>query len=102
MTRSSALSSQTPERHVDTAQPPYGNTRRLITKADVGNNANRAHNSVLPGNAAVKDASGKFIADNAKTVVGADKGISTVETSATGTLSLSASTTAVRDTYSSP
>ena len=47
--------------NVDKAAPPYGCTRRLITDADVGGNANRAHSSVVPGGAAVKDASGKFI-----------------------------------------
>jgi hypothetical protein len=47
--------------NVDQAKPPYGNTRRLITDADVSNDANRAHSSVLPGNAAVKDAAGQFI-----------------------------------------
>jgi hypothetical protein len=46
---------------VDTAKPPFGNTRRLITAADVKQDANRAHSSVVPGGAAVKDAAGKFI-----------------------------------------
>jgi hypothetical protein len=47
--------------NVDESKPPFGNTRRLITSADVKNDANRAHSSVVPGNAAVKDASGQFI-----------------------------------------
>lgn len=47
--------------NVDQASPPYGNTRRLITDADVKGDANRAHSSVQPGGAAVKDASGKYI-----------------------------------------
>jgi hypothetical protein len=47
--------------NVDESRPPYGNTRRLITSADVGNDDRRAHSSVVPGNAAVKDAAGKFI-----------------------------------------
>ncbi|HEY2412478.1 MAG TPA: hypothetical protein VGI40_09565 [Pirellulaceae bacterium] len=47
--------------NVDEAKPPYGNTRRLITNADVKNDDRRAHSSVVPGNAAVKDAAGKFI-----------------------------------------
>jgi hypothetical protein len=47
--------------NVDQSQPPYGNTRRLITNADVKNDDRRAHSSVVPGGAAVKDASGKFI-----------------------------------------
>jgi hypothetical protein len=46
---------------VDQQASPYGNTRRLITAADVKNDANRAHSSVVPGGAAVKDAFGKFI-----------------------------------------
>ena len=46
---------------VDQAPPPYGHTRRLITAADVQNNANRAHSCVVPGGAAVKDAAGKFL-----------------------------------------
>ena len=47
--------------NVDKAAPPFGNTRRLITNADVKGDAKRAHSSVTPGGAAVKDASGKFI-----------------------------------------
>jgi hypothetical protein len=46
---------------VDKVAPPFGHTRRLITAADVKNDAKRAHGSVVPGGAAVKDASGKFI-----------------------------------------
>jgi len=41
--------------NVDDSDPPYLNTRRLITDADVGGNANRAHSSVQPGGSAVKD-----------------------------------------------
>jgi len=47
--------------NVDQAAPPYGNTRRLITDADVKNDARRAHSSVVPGGAAAKDAAGKFL-----------------------------------------
>jgi hypothetical protein len=47
--------------NVDESKPPYGNSRRLITNADVNNDDRRAHSSVVPGNAAVKDAAGKFI-----------------------------------------
>lgn len=47
--------------NVDQAKPPYQNTRRLITDADVGGNEKRAHSSVQPGGAAVKDAEGNFI-----------------------------------------
>ncbi len=47
--------------NVDKAAAPYGNTRRLITDADVKGDAKRAHSSVTPGGAAVKDSAGKFI-----------------------------------------
>lgn len=47
--------------NVEQSKPPFGNTRRLITDADVKKDANRAHSSSVPGGAAVKDASGKFI-----------------------------------------
>ena len=50
-----------PTVNVDHASPPYGNTRRLITDADVKNDAGRAHSSVVPGGAAVKDASGHYL-----------------------------------------
>lgn len=46
---------------VDKAEPPYGNTRRLITQADVKHDHKRAHSSVMPGGAAVKDSAGKFL-----------------------------------------
>lgn len=46
---------------VDQALPPFGDTRRLITAADVKGDAKRAHSSVTPGGAAVKDAAGKFV-----------------------------------------
>lgn len=46
---------------VDKTAPPFGNTRRLITAADVKNDAKRAHSSVVPGGASPKDASGKFL-----------------------------------------
>ncbi|SFJ36821.1 BPSS1187 family protein [Planctomicrobium piriforme] len=46
---------------IDTAPPPYGNTRRLITAVDVGNNADKAHNCVQPGGNSPKDAEGKFV-----------------------------------------
>lgn len=47
--------------NVDQVPPPYGNSRRLITDADVKKDDKRAHSSSAPGGAAVKDASGKFI-----------------------------------------
>lgn len=46
---------------VDDHAVPYGNSRMLITHADVKNNAGRAHSSSVPGSAAVKNAAGKFI-----------------------------------------
>ncbi len=46
---------------VDASVPPYQNSRRLTTQADVKNDANRAHGSVTPGGSAVKDKDGKFI-----------------------------------------
>lgn len=45
---------------VDASAPPFGNTRRLITRFDVKGDARRAHGSVVPGNSAAKDADGKF------------------------------------------
>ena len=47
--------------NVDHTPAPFGNTRRLITDADVRNDAKRAHSSVVPGSAAVKNASGAYI-----------------------------------------
>jgi len=47
--------------NVDLQQPPYGNTRRLVTTADVKQDAKRAHSAAAPGGAAVKDPSGKFV-----------------------------------------
>ncbi len=46
---------------VDDTAAPYGNTRRLITDCDVGGDAGRAHSGVIPGGAACKDATGKFV-----------------------------------------
>ena len=47
--------------NVEQSKPPFGNSRRLITDADVKKDANRALSSSVPGGAAVKNASGKFI-----------------------------------------
>ena len=47
--------------NVDEVAPPYGNSRRLITDADVKGDAKRAHSSVQPGGSAVKDAEGRLI-----------------------------------------
>jgi hypothetical protein len=46
---------------VDTNKPPYENSRRLITNADVKKSADKAHGASVPGGAAVLDGSGKFI-----------------------------------------
>jgi hypothetical protein len=43
--------------NIDTAKPPYGNTRCLITCIDVQNDAGRAHTIVVPGG---KDAMGQW------------------------------------------
>jgi hypothetical protein len=50
-----------PQVNVDKASPPYSNTRRLITEADVKNDPNRAHGAVVPGGNSPKDKSGKFL-----------------------------------------
>lgn len=47
--------------NVDKTSPPYGDTRRLITDADVKNDARRAHGCVVPGGSAIKDVTGKFV-----------------------------------------
>ncbi len=47
--------------NVDKVSAPFNNTRSLITDADVKGDEKRAHSSVTPGGAAVKDASGKYI-----------------------------------------
>jgi hypothetical protein len=47
--------------NVEKSRPPYGNTRRLITDADVKGDHKRAHSSAIPGGAAVKNAKGKFV-----------------------------------------
>jgi len=46
---------------VDAVEPPYQNSRSLITQADVGGKADRAHGAVTPGGSAVKGKDGKFI-----------------------------------------
>lgn len=45
---------------VDHAAPPFENTRRLTTAADVKGDHNRAHSSTIPGGSSPKDASGKY------------------------------------------
>lgn len=47
--------------NVDQTKPPYGNSRRLITDADVKGDAKRAHSSVTPGKASAVDAQGKYL-----------------------------------------
>ena len=47
--------------NVDEAKAPYKNSRQLITKADVGNNAKRAHSASTPGKSSVKDKNGKYL-----------------------------------------
>jgi hypothetical protein len=46
--------------NVDKTPPPYGNTRRLISDADVKGDHNRAHSSSTPGGAAVMGPDGKY------------------------------------------
>ena len=46
---------------VDGSKPPYGNTRRLITEADVNHDAKRAHSSVAPGKGSPKSPSGAYL-----------------------------------------
>ncbi|QEG38132.1 BPSS1187 family protein [Roseimaritima ulvae] len=49
--------------NIDDAQPPYENSRRLITAADVGGDARRAHSSVTPGGSSPKAADGSLLFD---------------------------------------
>jgi hypothetical protein len=47
--------------NVDREKFPFGNTRRLITDADVNNDPKRAHGCVVPGKSAVRGADGQFV-----------------------------------------
>ncbi len=47
--------------NVDQAEPPYGNTRRLISDAEVGGDPRRAHSAVTPGRSSPKDAEGNLL-----------------------------------------
>jgi hypothetical protein len=47
--------------NVDRMTPPYQNTRRLITDADVKGDDKRAHSCVVPGSASPKSADGQFL-----------------------------------------
>ncbi|QDV21902.1 BPSS1187 family protein [Aureliella helgolandensis] len=49
--------------NVDQTQAPYQNSRRLITAADVGGDAGRAHSSVTPGSASPENAQGEKLFD---------------------------------------
>ncbi len=46
---------------VDKQAYPYNQSRQLITSADVGGNADRAHSGSVPGKAAMTDKQGKYI-----------------------------------------
>ncbi len=47
--------------NVDQTPPPYDNSRRLISAADVGNDAQKAHSSVTPGGASPKTDDSQFL-----------------------------------------
>ncbi len=47
--------------NIDESEPPYENTRRLITNADVSGKADRAHGASTPGGASPKGPDGKFL-----------------------------------------
>ncbi|MCA9034433.1 MAG: hypothetical protein KDA91_04840 [Planctomycetaceae bacterium] len=47
--------------NVDKTSPPFMNSRSLITDADVSGDTRRAHSSVVPGGAAVKNTAGEFV-----------------------------------------
>ncbi len=47
--------------NVDQATAPFANSRRLISAADVGQDANRAHSSVTPGKASPQNEDGAFL-----------------------------------------
>ncbi|MFN7140228.1 MAG: BPSS1187 family protein, partial [Limisphaerales bacterium] len=47
--------------NVDQSSPPYGNTRRLVTDADVNRDTKKAHGCVVPGGSAVKGSDGKYV-----------------------------------------
>jgi len=55
------LNAHGPIVNVDQMTPPYENTRRLITDADVKGDDKRAHSCVVPGGASPKSADGKFL-----------------------------------------
>lgn len=47
--------------NVDDAKPPYNNSRRLISAADVGGDANKAHGAVQPGKSSPKSQTGDYL-----------------------------------------
>jgi hypothetical protein len=47
--------------NVDEHQPPFQNSRRLITSSDVKNDPKRAHTTVVPGGTAGKNSEGAFL-----------------------------------------
>jgi hypothetical protein len=47
--------------NVDQVKPPYQNTRRLTTDADVKGDDKRAHSCVVPGGASPKAADGSYL-----------------------------------------
>jgi hypothetical protein len=46
---------------VDQTTPPYGNSRRLTSAADVGGDVKKAHSSVTPNNVSPKNSSGQYL-----------------------------------------
>jgi hypothetical protein len=46
---------------IDATKPPFGNTRRLVTAADVGGNVGKAHSCVTPGKGSPKNKDGNFL-----------------------------------------
>lgn len=47
--------------NVEETKPPYGNSRRLVSSADVKNDAGKAHGAVTPGKSSPVDANGKLL-----------------------------------------
>lgn len=47
--------------NVDEADPPYNNSRQLISKADVGDNPKRAHSASTPGTSSPKNEDGNYL-----------------------------------------
>jgi hypothetical protein len=47
--------------NVDETPAPFGNSRRLVSAADVGGNADKAHGAVQPGKSSPQNAQGEFL-----------------------------------------